>query len=321
MSRAARLQVDCPDRQWPNFLPCFNLPLPMADSRNNASRASASRVAGATAEKKAPWAVIGIAAVVVIGIVAFLFNDPNKDERNFGKAIENPDGRSNSSARGQRGAFTLPDSTNVKIGPETTIRIPPNYNTQVRGVGVIGAAHLTTRPGTGEKPLPFRVRSRNVGIVSTGGSFMVTAFPEGKEVYVKAVENGLTIHPKADDKAEQQLAVGPGIAISDSGTVRPLTQPESDVAFSWADGNLNVANMPLDQTLPLVLQRWYNTNVSLGDKALGSRPVTATMSLEGSKGALDAINAATSTHIEFKGDTLTLMDGAAPAAKAPAKKK
>ena len=288
----------------------------------NASRGAASRVAGATAEKKAPWAVIGIAAVVVVGIIAFLLNDPNKDERNFGKAIESLDGRSNSSARGQRGAFTLPDSTNVKIGPESSIRIPPNYNTQVRGVGVVGAAHITTRAGTGEKPLPFRVRSRNVGIMSTGGAFMVSAYPESKEVFVKALANGLTIHPKADDKAEQALAVGPGIAITDAGVVRTLTQPESDAAFSWTDGTLNVAAMPLDQTIPLVLQRWYNTNAALGDKALGSRPVTATMSLEGSKGALDAINAAASTHIEFRGDTLTLVDGAAAAnPPAPAKKK
>lgn len=279
-------------------------------------------MAGATAEKKAPWAVIGIAGVVVVGIVAFLMNDPNKDERNFGKAIESLDGRSNSSARGQRGAFTLPDSTNVKIGPETSIRIPPNYNTQVRGVGVVGAALITTRPGTGEKPLPFRVRTRNIGIMSTGGAFMVSSYPEGKEVYIKAVENGLTIHPNAGDKAEQTLAVGPGIAISDSGTVRPLTQPESDAAFSWSDGTLNVVAMPLEQTIPLVLQRWYNTNASIGDKSLNSRPVTATMSLEGSKGALDAINASAATHIEFRGDTLTLVDGAAPAAAAkPAKKK
>ncbi|MEO7997929.1 MAG: FecR domain-containing protein [Gemmatimonadaceae bacterium] len=292
-------------------------------SRGGAARhGAASRVAGATAEKKTPWAVIGIAGVVLVGVIAFLFNDPNKEERNFGKAIESADGRSNSSARGQRGAFTLPDSTNVKIGPESSIRIPPNYNTQVRGVGVVGAAQITTRPGTGEKPLPFRVRTRNVGIMSTGGVFMVSAYPEGKEVFVKAVENGLTIHPKADDKAEQQLAVGAGIAISDSGTVRPLSQPESDGAFAWAGGNLNIAAMPLEQTIPLILQRWYNTNAALGDKALGSRPVTATMSLEGSKGALDAINASAGTHIEFRHDTLTLVDGAVAAKPAaPAKKK
>ena len=291
-------------------------------SRNaNAAHGAASRLAGATAEKKAPWLVIAIAGIVVVGIVAFLMNDPNKDERNFGKAIESLDGRSNSSARGQRGAFTLPDSTAVKIGPETSIRIPPNYNTQVRGVGVLGAAHITTRPGSGDKPLPFRVRARNVGIMSTGGAFMVTSFPENNEVFVKAVENGLTIHPKADDKGEQTLAVGPGIAVSDSGTVRPLTQAESDVAFSWSDGNLSVANMPLEQTLPLVLQRWYNTNVSLADKSLGSRPVSATMSLDGSKGALDAINTAANTHLEFRGDTLTLFDGAeaAKGAKKPGK--
>lgn len=303
----------------------FNLPLPMADrpqsNRSGAAHSAASRVAGATAEKKTPWAVIGIAGVVLVGVIAFLFNDPNKDERNFGKAIENPDGRSNSSARGQRGAFTLPDSTAVKIGPETTIRIPPNYNTQVRGVGVIGAAHITTKPGAGEKPLPFRVRSRNVGVESKGGVFMVTAFPEGKEIFVKAVENGLTIHPKADEKETQELAVGPGIAISDSGTVRPLSQPESDVAFAWSDGNFNIAAMPLDQTIPLVLQRWYNTNVAIGDKSIASRPVTATMKLESSKGALDAIAAAAGVHMEFRGDTLTLVDGAAPAKPEPAAKK
>ena len=274
-------------------------------------------------KRRHPGPYIGIAAVVVIGIVAFLFNDPNKAERNFGKAVENPEGRSNSSSRGQRGGFKLPDSTAVKMGAESSVRIPPNYIKENRGVGVIGTAQFTALPiGMGEGALPFRVRARKVGISSNGGTFIVTAYPEDKEVFVKAVDNPLTIHANTDEKTETQLAVGPGIAVDATGKTRVLTQAESDGAFSWVDGNFTANAMPLGQTIPLVLQRWYNTNAQTGDKSLDTRPVTAKMTLESSKQALEMINASTTTHIEFRGDTLTLVDGAGKAAApAPAKKK
>lgn len=291
-------------------------------NRGSAARhGAASHIAGATAEKKAPWAVIGIAAVAVIGIVAFLFNDPNKSERNFGKAIENPEGRSNASSRGQRGGFKLPDSTAVKMGAESSIRIPPNYLTQNRGVGVVGTAQFTALPPTGAEALPFRARARKVSVASKGGSFVVTAFPEDKEVFIKAIDNALTIHPNTEEKTTVELAAGPGMAVDNAGKTRVLTQAESDGAFSWVDGSYTVNAMSLGQTIPLVLQRWYNTNAQTGDKSLDTRPVTAKMSLESSKQALEMINAASSTHIEFRGDTLTLVDGAAKAAAAPAKKK
>ena len=206
------------------------------------------------------------------------------------------------------------------MGAETSVRIPPNFLTQNRGVGLIGTAQFTALPASGEGGLPFRVRSRKVGIASNGGTFIVTAFPEDKEVFVKAVDNPLTIHPNTEEKATTELAPGLGMAISADGKTRPLTQAESDGAFSWVDGKFTANAMPLSQAIPLVLQRWYNTNVQTGDKSLDSRPVTAQMTLESSKEALQMINTATSTHIEFRGDTLTLVDGAAKAA-APAKKK
>lgn len=317
----------CPPAAATNSPPGFNLPLPlpMADKPNSdrggaARHGTASHIAGATAEKKTPWAVIGIAAVVVLGIVAVLFNDPNKDERNFGKALENPESRANSSSRGQRGGFKLPDSTAVKMGAESSVRIPPNYLSQNRGVGVIGTAQFTALPPTGEGARLFRVRARKVSVSSNGGLFVITAFPEDKEVFIKAVDNALTIHPNTEEKETVELAAGPGMAIDDAGRTRVLTQAESDGAFSWVDGNFTVNAMPLGQTIPLVLQRWYNTNAQTGDKSLDTRAVTAKMSLESSKQALEMINAATSTHIEFRGDTLTLMDGAGKVA-APAKKK
>ncbi|MEP6836086.1 MAG: FecR domain-containing protein [Gemmatimonas sp.] len=299
---------------------------PDSNRSGAARRGTATHIAGATAEKKAPWAVIGIAAVAVIAIVAFLFNDPNKAERNFGKAVEGSDARSNASSRGQRGGFKLADSTAVKMGSETTVRIPPNFLKENRGVGVVGTAQFTAGPASGAGGLPFRVRARNVGVMSNGGTFIVTAFAEDKDVYVKAVDNALTVHPKADEKDTVAVPAGPGMAISADGKTRALSQAESDGAFSWVDGSYTANAMPLSQTIPLVLQRWYNTNAQVGDKSLESRPVTAKMTLESSKQALEMINAATNTHIEFRGDTLTLVDGvgkaagAKPAAKPAAKK-
>lgn len=296
---------------------------PESSRSSNARHGAASHIAGATAEKKTPWLVIGFAAVVVIALVMFLFNDPNKDLRNFGKSLESADGRSNASSRGQRGGFTLPDSTAVKMGAESSIRIPPNYLTQNRGVGVVGTAMFTARPPEGDIALPFRVRVRKVDAASNGGSFVVSAFPEDAEVFIKAIDNPVTVHANTDKKESVELAAGPGMAVDSTGKTRTLSQAESEHAFSWVDGNMTVNAMPLAQTIPLVMQRWYNTNAAIGDKSLESRPVTATMSLESSGEALDSIGKAASVHIEFRGDTLTLVDGAPPvkAVKPAGKKK
>ncbi|MGV3710412.1 MAG: hypothetical protein ACO1Q7_16390 [Gemmatimonas sp.] len=277
-------------------------------------------MSGATSERKTPWAIIIVALVAVGGVIAFLSNDPMRAEREFGKSLDSQEARSNSSSRGQRGGFKLGDSTAVTMGAETSIKIPPSFPAKNRGVGVIGTAKFVPAPATGEGALPFRVRSRKVLVTSTGAGFIVTAFPEDKEVMIKAVDGSVTVHPNSEEQETQQVSAGPGIAVSDDGKHRALTQEESDAAFSWVDGTLTTNAMPLAQTIPLVLQRWYNTNANIGDKSLETRPVTAKMSLESSKTALEMINAATSTHIEFRGDSLTLVDGA-PKAAAPAKKK
>jgi ferric-dicitrate binding protein FerR (iron transport regulator) len=279
--------------------------------RNN----TAAKVAGASDDrKKTPWVALGVAGLVLVAIVAFLFNDPNKAEREFGKMLESAEARKVPTARGQRAGTKLPDSSAVRLAPETMLIIPPKGT---RGAGVEGAAHFVVQAG--DTTSPFRVRLRKVGVESKGGALAVTSFPEDKEVFVKAIEGALTVRPKVEEKETVPLAVGPGMAINEAGVTRVLTQPESDAAFAWIDGNYSLNNVPLGGTIP-ILQRWYNTPVALADKTLESRPVTAVLKLDSSKDALDMISTAAGVHITFKGDTLTLADGAPPAPAAAKKK-
>ncbi|MDQ6611665.1 MAG: FecR domain-containing protein [Gemmatimonadota bacterium] len=266
--------------------------------------------------------VIGVIAVVAIGV--FLLNDPNKQEREFGKAVESADARGLGSARGQRGALTLADSTAVKLAPETQIKVPPGFNAQVHGVSVNGAVQLTVKPITGEKALPFRVRARKVSITSTGGVLLVRAYDDDPAVYVMAKDGALTVRPSVDEKASSTLAAGQSMAIANDGTTKMLTPAEASGEFSWVDGNYTLNAVPLSGVLP-VLQRWYNTQARINDPALLTRPVSAVLKLDSSKEALDAIGMAANVHIVYVGDTLTLADGAPNAsnkvpAKAPKKK-
>lgn len=282
-----------------------------------ANKNTAAKMAGASDDrKKTPWVALGIAGVVLIGIIAFLFNDPNKEEREFGKSLTAEEARKIPTARGQQGSTKLPDSSAVRLAPETMLIIPP---VGFRGAGIEGSAHFVVRPDS----QTFRVRVRKVGAELKQGTLAVSAFPEDKEVFVKAIDGALTIHPNTEEKETVELAAGSAMAINEAGVHRALTQPESDAVFAWVDGNYALNGVTLGGTVP-ILQRWYNTQVALADKSLESRPVTALLKLDSSKDALDLISQAASVHITFKGDTLTLADGAPPApapAKGAAKKK
>ncbi|GEM_PF-2446054 len=284
----------------------------MAERIGPRRNATAAKVAGVDDGKKTPWIALGIAGIAVVAVVAFLFSDPNKGERDFGKLLGSEESRKVPTARGQRGQTKLPDSSTVRLAPETMLTIPPKG---VRGAGIEGSAHFVVQPDSSA----FRVRVRKVGVELKSGTLAVSSFPEDKEVFVKAIDGSLTVHPNVEAKETAELAAGPGMAINEAGVTRMLTQPESDAAFAWIDGNYSLTAVPLVGTLP-VLQRWYNTPVALADKSLESRPVTAVLKLDSSKDALDMIQAAASVHIVFKGDTLTLADGAPPAPP-PAKKK
>ncbi|MEP6766480.1 MAG: FecR domain-containing protein, partial [Gemmatimonadaceae bacterium] len=240
-------------------------------------------------------------------------------ERDFGKSVESADARAQSSARGQRGALTLADSTNVKLGPETTVKIPPGFNSQVHGLLVLGTVSLSIKPITGEKALAFRVRAKKVSVASKGGTLLVRAYEDDPTVYVMAKEGDVTVRPNVDEKETKPLTAGQAMSIDAKGATKMLSAEETAGAFSWVDGNYTLNAVPLSGVLP-VLQRWYNTQVTIDDKSLASRPVTAVLKLDSSKEALDAIGMAAKVHIQYRGDTLTLADGAPTAAnKVPAK--
>jgi ferric-dicitrate binding protein FerR (iron transport regulator) len=277
-----------------------------------------------TEKKKAP--VFVIAAVVVILAVAgyFLLHDPNKAGRELGQKLNNPEAHSIPSGKGQVGSVTLPDETVAKLGSESSVKIPVQFNQTVHGVSVLGTAMFTVKPISGKDAMPFRARARNVDVSSMGGSFAMRAYDnEDKDVMVVAREGALTVNPDNKEADTQQLAVGNGIAIDKDGKTRPLTKEETDQAFSWADGNLTLINAPLSKAV-MMMDRWYSTVVRM-EKGIDSKPVTAVIPLESSKKALDAISTAASVHTVFHGDSLYLADGAPPAVPvgkaAPAKKK
>lgn len=274
-----------------------------------------------TEKKKTPMAVIGVVVVILAVGGYFLLHDPNKAGRELGQKLNNPEAHSIPSGKGQQGAVTLGDSTVVKLGSESSIKIPVQYNQTVHGVSLIGTGLFTVKPITGEKAMPYRVRARNVDVISNGGSFALRSYDkEDADVKVMARDGNLSVNPNNESADVQPLAAGSGVSIDKDGKVRPLTKDEIDQAFGWADGTITVANMPLSQVATL-MDRWYSTVVRL-EKGVESKPVTAQIPLASSKQALDAVSTAAGVHTVFHGDSLYFADGAPPAEKAaPAKKK
>ena len=304
--------------QFPTLM--ADIPQSRRDSANTARHGAASHIQAAS-DRKAPIIPIVIGGIVLVAVGVFLLNDPNKASRELGKALESTDAHAISSARGQVGGTALSDSTGVKLGAETTVKVPPGFNAQVHGVLVQGAAQLSVKPITGAKALPFHARARKVDAATNGGVMVVRAYEEDPDVMILAKDGALEIRPNVDEKPTTTLAAGQAMAITKDGKTRIMTQPESDAAFSWVDGTITMNAMPLSAVLP-VLTRWYNTQARITDKTLLERPVTAVVKLSSSGDALDAIGKAANVHVAFVGDTLTLADGAPSVAnKVPAKVK
>lgn len=175
-------------------------------------------------------------------------------------------------ARGERTTIRLADSTKVWLSVDTKLRVPETFDDQRRRVELSGEAYFEVAPDTDR---PFIVTSGSAQVRVLGTKFGVTAYSADSSVQVVVREGRVALGPESGG-ADRTATLRSGELGHLTGTERRVTTRRVDVDtyLGWLDSKLDFDDAPLPE-VARQLERWYDVEVQLQDKALVTRRLTA----------------------------------------------
>lgn len=256
---------------------------------------------------RGPMIAIGVGALALLGGLAWWMSGA-RDSAALSAGLAAPNARTVNTAAGQLGSVTLRDASEVRLGPESQLRIPSAFGDLVRGVELTGTAAFTVAP---EHKHRFTVRARNVTVVAEGTGFAVRAYADEPFVTVRATVGNVEVR---SPKGTASLAAGSTVAVDATGATRELTAAEAEVALGWTDGIVVAVDRPLREVL-LVAKRWYGMQFLVPDTTLFDRTVTLRASLESAEEARSSIETSGGLTRVWEGTNMVLMDQSARPAR------
>jgi ferric-dicitrate binding protein FerR (iron transport regulator) len=256
-------------------------------------------------EKRRPWLwpAIGLAAVGLVVLIPIVLIDRASEDRAVVAGLRSREARTLVARQGSRTAITLGDGTDVTLGGDSKLTVPPGFGDRLRGVGLEGTGTFVVAPG---QEMVFQVRAKDVAIKATGTTFTVRAYPDENYVAVRTKEGQVTVHAEGDPRT---LTAGQAVFVDASGAMREPTQQELDEAVAWADGRLVMTQKPMPEALRH-LQRWYALGLVVRDSSIMDRAVSMNVSLDSSRNAIAALEQSANVKFGHEGRIRVLRDGA-----------
>ncbi len=197
--------------------------------------------------------------------------------------------------RGQRATVRLADGTRVDLGVASAIRYAPAYGRRERDVYLEGEAYFEVAP---DPKKPFTVYAANAITRDRGTKFGVRAYAGASQVEVVVVEGSV-------DLSGLVLGAADLGRLDRSGRLRIEHGVDTAAWLGWRRDRLVFRNTPLRDALAQ-LGRWYDTDLQLGDSALGDYPLTASLRGEPLDRVLDLITAALNVRVARRDSTILL---------------
>src|SRR5688500_18910846 len=177
-------------------------------------------------------------AVPVVILTPIALIDRASEDRAVTAGIRSREARTLVARQGSRTALRLGDGTDVTLGGDSKLTVPPGFGDRLRGVGLEGTGTFVVAP---EQPLVFQVRAKEVAIKALGTTFTVRAYPDENFVAVRVKEGQVTVQGQQDPRT---LTAGQAVMVDAEGAMREPTQQEIDEALAWSDGRLVMNQKP-----------------------------------------------------------------------------
>ena len=251
------------------------------------------------------WPAIGIAAIGLIVLTPIVLIDRASEDRAVTAGLRAREARTLVAAQGQRTVIRLGDGTDVTLGGDSKLTVPPGFAERLRGVGLEGTATFAIAPA---QPLVFQVRAKNAVIKAMGTKFTVRAYPNEDVVAIRTTDGQVSV--QAGDNL-RSLSAGQTILIDGKGHMREPTPQEIEETVGWADGRFVVNQKPMREALAH-LQRWYALGLVVRDSVILDRPVSINASLDSSRNAIAALEQSGQVKFGYEGRIRVLRDGRKP---------
>ncbi|MDQ6829860.1 MAG: FecR domain-containing protein [Gemmatimonadota bacterium] len=264
-----------------------------------------------TASRRAGYIALAVGCIAVLAMAGSVVLRYARHDATH--VVQASQWREYTTGRGQLAEISLNDGTSIWLGPATRLRVSQAYGTTGRAVTLDGQALFTVMH---DARLPFSVRTPRTVVEDLGTKFVVSDYRGDRTAQV-AVESGIVALRKSQPESAGDTSSSPPLGASITATGGDLAQIDSagvmtlrsgvDVSqyVSWTRGTLTFDHTPLRDAIG-ALNRWYDADVRLGDPALGSERITATLNTESFRQALQVIQTVLDVHVDRREKTVTL---------------
>ena len=250
-------------------------------------RAMPQRIPRGVAPRSINWKWAAIAACLPIAVLsAVVFRWQNSPVPTVAKV----EARNFTTAPGQRATIQLVDGSQLTLGPASSAKIAGDFGEKSRDLMLVGEAHLTVHHDASK---PFRVRTSNGTVEDLGTDFVIEAYPESHTTQVVVASGKVALGGTA-------LTRGQMGRLDRTGLVTVASNVNLETYFGWTQGRLSFRDTPVSEAFPR-LARWYDLDIRIADRNLGSLPLTASFRDESLAQVLTVLDLALGLRHELNG--------------------